>query len=156
MILVDRDRIRGGVGVLPFLVDWGMWEWRNAYEEEPGCLPHQDVGQQQLRRRAAEIFHDKFSLLWPLINDVAWVPFFFLLKKNMLVLSCCIFQSSMTMVSGLAVCVYIYVCVCLCERERESMRVCLPDPTPHDLFLYNMNVELQSVYSDLCSVSSNS
>lgn len=75
----------------------------------------------------------------------------------MLVLSCCIFQSSMTMVLGLdcclAVCVYICVCVYV------SMRACLPDPSPHDLllneplFLYNMNVEFQSVNSDSCSVN---
>ncbi len=46
-----------------------------------GCLPRQDVfSQQQLRRRAAELFHDEFSLLWPLINNVALVLFRFLRK----------------------------------------------------------------------------
>lgn len=51
---------------------------RNTREEESGCLPHQDVlSQQQLRRRAAELFHYEFSLLWPLINNVALVLLFF-------------------------------------------------------------------------------
>lgn len=79
--------------------------------------------------------------------------FFFSLslsEKNMLVLSCCIFQSSMTMVSGLATRVRV------CECVEESMCVRVPDPAPYGLFLYNMNVDLQSVYSDLCSVSSHS
>lgn len=109
-----------------------------------GCFPHQDVGQQQL----AELFHDDFSLFWPLTALLGYL--FFLSQKNMLVLSCCIFQSSMTMVSGLA------ACLCVCECVEESMCVHLPDPTPYGLFLYNMNVDLQSVYSDLCSVSSHS
>lgn len=45
--------------------------WRSICEEESGS-----VGQQQLRRHAAELLHYEFSLLWPLINNVALVLFF--------------------------------------------------------------------------------
>lgn len=101
--LVGRDHYFGWGGAF-----WWTEGWRIA---SSGCFPHQDVGQQQL----AELFHDDVSLFWPLINSVAWVPFFFFLsQKNMLVLSCCIFQSSMTMVSGLAAC----LCVRVCGREH--------------------------------------
>lgn len=58
-----------------------MWRNKCEEEEESGCLPHRDVfSQQQLRRRAAELFHYEFSLLWPLINNVALVLFLFLGK----------------------------------------------------------------------------
>lgn len=53
--------------------------WRRTCEEELGCLPLRVVlvGQQQLEKRAAELSHFEFSLLWPLINNVALVLFLF-------------------------------------------------------------------------------
>lgn len=75
---VDGDQIKGGLA-LSRTEGWESVE--NKREEESGCLPHQEVfSQQQLRRRAAELFHYEFSLLWPLINNVALVLFRFFRK----------------------------------------------------------------------------
>lgn len=38
--------------------------------------------QQQLRRHAAELFHYEFSLLWPLINNISLVLFFFFFLRE--------------------------------------------------------------------------
>lgn len=99
-----------------------MRVWRNTCEEEEasGCLPHRDVlvsSSSSLDDVRQSFFLKMTSVwLWPLINNVALVLFFCFLKKNMLVLSCCISQSSMTMVSGLDCCLAVCVCPCECER----------------------------------------
>lgn len=87
-IWVDGDQIKGG---WPFLSDRDMWDFQEETredEEESGCLPLQDVSVVSSlinMQQSFFFYYYEFSLLWPLINNVALV----LLLFRKLVLSCC-------------------------------------------------------------------